>query len=67
MLLEGMQRGEDEYDLAMDRYLARKPRKLDWIDGRKPTRDELHDRSGRTPHPTSPLPGGRREKRYPTP
>ena len=45
----------------MDRYLARKPRKLDWIDGRKPTRDELHDRSGRTPHPTSPLEGGRRE------
>ena len=42
-LLEGMRRGEDEYDLAMDRYLARKP---GWIDGRKPTRDELHDRSG---------------------
>ena len=45
-LLEGMRRGEDEYDLAMDRYLARKPRKPGWIDGRKPTRDELHDRSG---------------------
>ena len=26
-LLEGMRRGEDEYDLAMERYLARKPRK----------------------------------------
>ena len=45
-LLEGMRRGEDAYDLAMERYLARKPRKLDWADGRKPTRDELHDRTG---------------------
>ena len=45
-LLEGMRRGEDEYDLAMERHLARKPRKLGWVDGRKPTRDELHDRSG---------------------
>ena len=45
-LLEGMRRGEDEYDLAMERYLARKPRRLSWVDGRKPTRDELHDRSG---------------------
>ena len=45
-LLEGMRRGEDEYDLAMERYLARKPRKFGWVDGRKPTRDELHDRSG---------------------
>ncbi|MDE0047597.1 MAG: hypothetical protein OXU19_17345 [bacterium] len=44
-LLEGMRRGEDEYDPAMERYLASKPRKLDWVDGRKPTRDELHDRS----------------------
>ena len=45
-LLEGMRRGEDEYDLATERYLARKPRKFVWVDGRKPTRDELHDRSG---------------------
>lgn len=45
-LLEGMRRGEDEYELAMERYLARKPRKLSWIDGSRPTRDELHDRSG---------------------
>ena len=45
-MLEGMRRGEDEYDLAMERYLARKPRWLSWVDGRKPTRDELHDRSG---------------------
>ena len=45
-LLEGMRRGEDEYDIAMERFLARKPRKLIWVDGRKPTRDELHDRAG---------------------
>ena len=45
--LEGMRRGEDEYDLAMERYLARKPRKPSWVAGRKPTRDELHDRAAR--------------------
>ena len=44
-LLEGMRRREDEYDLAMERLLARKPQKLGWIDGRRPTRDELHDRT----------------------
>lgn len=45
-LLDGMRRREDEYDLAMDRLLARKPRKLNWVDGRRPTREELYDRSG---------------------
>ena len=45
-LLEGMRRGEDEYDLAMERLLARKPRRLNWVDGRRPTREELHDRTG---------------------
>lgn len=45
-LLEGMRRGEEEYELAMERYLARKPRKLEWIDGHKPSREQLHDRSG---------------------
>ena len=45
-LLEGMRRGEDEYDLAMERLLARKPRKLSWVDGRRPTREELYDRPG---------------------
>jgi len=30
----------------MKRYLEMKPRKLDWLDGRKPTREELHDRPG---------------------
>ncbi len=45
-LLEGMRRGEDEYDLAMERLLARKPRRLNRVDGRRPTREELHDRAG---------------------
>ena len=45
-LPEGMMRREDEYEVAMERFLARKPRKMKWVDGRKPTRDELHDRDG---------------------
>ena len=45
-LLEGMRRQEDEYEIAMNRYLARKPRMIDWPDGRRPTREELYDRSG---------------------
>ena len=47
-LLEGMQRQEDEYEVAMERFLARarEPRTLEWVDGRKPTREELHDRAG---------------------
>ena len=44
-LLEGMRRREDAYDVAMDRFFSREPRKLTWSDGRKPTRDELHDRA----------------------
>ncbi len=47
--LERARRGEDEYDVAMNRFMgrAREPRKLEWVDGRKPTREELHDRSDR--------------------
>lgn len=45
-LIGEMRRREDEYEVAMERFLARKPRKLDWSDHRKPTRDELHDRAG---------------------
>lgn len=43
-LLEGKRRQDDEYEAAMARYLAIKPRKFQWVDGRKPTREELHDR-----------------------
>ena len=45
-LLEGMQRQEDEYEVAMKRALSVKPRKMEWVDGRKPTREELYDRPG---------------------
>ena len=44
-LIERMRRREDEYDIAMRRALAIKPRKIDWPEGRKPTREELYDRS----------------------
>ena len=44
-LLDKMRHRDDEYATAMARYLAMKPRKLQWVDGRKPTRDELHDRA----------------------
>lgn len=45
-LLEDIQRQEDEYEVAMERFLtrARESRKIKWIDGRKPTREELYDR-----------------------
>lgn len=43
-LIEGMRRRDDEYDIAMKSFLSRKPRKLHWIEGRRPTRDEIYDR-----------------------
>ena len=44
-LLDGMRRQTDEYEAAMERCLAIKPRKFQWVDGRNPTREELHDRT----------------------
>ena len=43
-LLAGMRRREDEYEVAMREFLAVKPRRMVWVDGRRPTREELHDR-----------------------
>ncbi len=43
-LLEGMKNREDEYEVAMNRFLSRKPRKLKWVDDRKPSREEFHER-----------------------
>lgn len=43
-LLAGIRSPGDEYEVAMKQALAIKPWKMEWIDGRKPTRDELHDR-----------------------
>ena len=45
-MIEGIRRREGDYEIAMERALARKPRKMAWVDDRRPTRDELHDRSG---------------------
>ena len=42
-LLEEMMKCQEEYDAAMQAFLARKPKKLNWADGRKPTREELHE------------------------
>ena len=39
-----MKRQEDEYEIAMERALAIEPRKAEWVDRRKPTRDKFHDR-----------------------
>ncbi|MDE0125066.1 MAG: hypothetical protein OXN97_10875 [Bryobacterales bacterium] len=45
-LLEGMRFSEDRYEVAMRRYLEIKPRNLRWPAGRRPTREELHERPG---------------------
>ena len=45
-LVERMRRREDAYEVAMTSALARRPRRMEWVDGRKPTREELHDRAG---------------------
>lgn len=47
-IIEDQRRREEEYEVAMERFLerARQPRTFDWVDGRKPTREELHDRAG---------------------
>lgn len=42
-LLERMRRQQDDYEVAMQRYLAMKPREIEWPEGRRPTREELHD------------------------
>ena len=45
-MIEAARRQEDEYEVAMERSLARKPRKMEWVGGQKPPRDDLHDRTG---------------------
>ena len=45
-LLERMRRQEDQCEAAMKRYLAMKPRKIDWPNDRRPKREELYDRPG---------------------
>ena len=45
-LLAEMRCRDDEYEVAKKEFLAVKPRRMEWVDGRKPTREELHDRAG---------------------
>ena len=42
---ELLEETKDEYEIAMEHFLSRKPRKLKWVNGRKPSREELHERS----------------------
>lgn len=44
-LLERKRHREDDYEIAMKRYLAREPHNIDWPEGRRPSRDELYVRS----------------------
>ena len=44
-LLAETRRRDNGYEVSMKRFLAVKPRRMEWVDGRKPTRDELHDRT----------------------
>lgn len=41
---EGDASEEDRYAAAMKRFLAMEPRKFNWPNGRRPTREELYDR-----------------------
>ena len=44
-MLQGHMRKSREYDEAMRRYLAKKPFKFGKPGGRRPTREEIHDRA----------------------
>ena len=44
-LVEQIRRREDAYEVAMASALARRPRRMEWVDERRPTREELHDRA----------------------
>ena len=43
-LLAETRHREDSYEVAMKKFLAVKPRRMEWVDGRRPTREELYDR-----------------------
>ena len=45
--LEAMRCQEDDYAVGMNLFFGPKPRRREWVDGRKPTRGELHDRADR--------------------
>jgi hypothetical protein len=43
-ILQRHMRDQREYFEAMRRFFAIKPRDFNWVDGRRPTREELYDR-----------------------
>ena len=43
-LLRERMRGGKEYERAMQRFLSKPPVAFKWKGGRRPTREELHDR-----------------------
>ena len=45
-MLQERMRDLRDYDQARRSYLATKPVAFDWAGGRKPQREELHDRAG---------------------
>jgi hypothetical protein len=45
-LLQQRMRDVREYNEAMRSSLSKKPFKFDWVGGQKPTREDLHDRTG---------------------
>lgn len=44
-LLAGIRCREDEYEIATKEFMDVKRRRMEWVGARKPTRDELHDRT----------------------
>ena len=44
--LARMRRRKDTYNVAVKRYFAMKPRGIERPDGRRPTREGFHDRTG---------------------
>jgi hypothetical protein len=45
-ILETHMREARNYDVAMRQFFAIPPFKFDFVDGRRPSREELHDRAG---------------------
>jgi hypothetical protein len=44
-ILQERMREVRDYNDAMRHYLSKKPFKFQWVDGRRPTRDELYERA----------------------
>jgi hypothetical protein len=44
-MLQQRMRELRDYDEAMQRYLAKKPSRFEWVGGQRPTREELNERA----------------------